>query len=76
MHLCLISPQDVPRIIDLLKGAVKRVTDGPNVSDGGLVYLQDQTYEFQTREGGRKWSIYGSPVCSFSINTPTSKMLT
>ncbi|KAF7979797.1 hypothetical protein HWV62_40848 [Athelia sp. TMB] len=54
-------PEDIPPIIELMKGAGKRVADEPNVSDGGLVYLQDQTYEFQTREGGRKWSVYGSP---------------
>lgn len=54
--------QDIAPVIELLKGPGKRVVDGPNISDSGLVYLQDQSFEFQAREGGRKWSVYGSPV--------------
>ncbi|EGN99079.1 hypothetical protein SERLA73DRAFT_181880 [Serpula lacrymans var. lacrymans S7.3] len=27
----------------------------------GLVYLQDESHTFQAKEGGRTWSIYGSP---------------
>lgn len=35
---------------------------GPEAQKAGLVYLQDELHEFQTKKGGRKWSIYGSPV--------------
>jgi len=70
-------PEDVSLIIDLLKGPGKPVADGPNVSEGGLVYLQDQTYEFQTHENGRKWSVYGSPwqpeFCDWAFNYTRDK---
>ncbi|KZP20295.1 Metallo-dependent phosphatase, partial [Athelia psychrophila] len=65
------------KIIELLKGPGKRASDEPNVSDSGLVYLQDQSYVFQTREGGRRWSIYGSPwqpeFCNWAFNYERDK---
>ena len=41
--------------MDLLKG--------PKAVAAGIVYLQDEEYTFKTKEGGRTWSVYGSPVC-------------
>jgi hypothetical protein len=34
----------------------------PTVQAAGIVYLQDELYEFQLYEGGHVWSVYGSPV--------------
>ncbi|KAF9508343.1 hypothetical protein BS47DRAFT_1350532 [Hydnum rufescens UP504] len=33
----------------------------PTVQAAGIVYLQDELYEFQLYEGGHVWSVYGSP---------------
>lgn len=35
---------------------------GKEAKKAGLVYLEDESHEFQVHEGGRKWSVYGSPV--------------
>lgn len=35
---------------------------GDYAKNAGIVYLQDERYEFRVREGGRMWSVYGSPV--------------
>jgi hypothetical protein len=48
--------QDPEPIFDLLKGQ--------DAQDAGIVYLQDELYEFQVKEHGRKWSVWGSPVCT------------
>ncbi|KAI5990078.1 Metallo-dependent phosphatase-like protein [Pisolithus albus] len=32
-----------------------------NNESNGIVYLQDQQYTFQAKDGGREWSVYGSP---------------
>ncbi|KAF9558986.1 Metallo-dependent phosphatase [Agrocybe pediades] len=45
--------QDTGSILNVLKGA--------QADHAGLVYLQDEDYEFQTKDGGRIWSVYGSP---------------
>ncbi|EIM88622.1 Metallo-dependent phosphatase [Stereum hirsutum FP-91666 SS1] len=34
---------------------------GKEAKKAGLVYLEDESHEFQVHEGGRKWSVYGSP---------------
>ncbi|KAF8996007.1 hypothetical protein BDQ17DRAFT_1364925, partial [Cyathus striatus] len=39
-----------------------RFLQGPEATAAGLVYLQDEEYTFQVKEGGRRWSVYGSPV--------------
>ncbi|KAH9474535.1 Metallophosphoesterase domain-containing protein 1 [Psilocybe cubensis] len=41
------------KIMDMLKGKKAR--------DAGLVYLEDEYYEFKIRDSGRVWSVYGSP---------------
>lgn len=35
---------------------------GKRAVAAGIVYLQDEKYEFETKENGRTWSVYGSPV--------------
>ncbi|KZT26547.1 Metallo-dependent phosphatase, partial [Neolentinus lepideus HHB14362 ss-1] len=45
--------QDVTKIMDLIKGE--------RAQKAGIVYLEDEEYEFQAKDGGRIWSIYGSP---------------
>ncbi|PCH40732.1 Metallo-dependent phosphatase [Wolfiporia cocos MD-104 SS10] len=45
--------QDVARIRELLQG--------PKAAQAGIVYLEDRKYEFEAKENGRMWSIYGSP---------------
>ena len=35
---------------------------GNRAVGAGVVYLQDKIHEFQVKEGGRMWSVYGSPV--------------
>lgn len=41
--------------------AIKSLVDSDANRDRGLIYLQDQQYTFSTKEGGREWSVYGSP---------------
>jgi len=45
--------QDINLIMEMLKG--------PHAIKAGIVYLQDETYEFQTKENGKVWTVYGSP---------------
>ncbi|KAJ7816507.1 hypothetical protein B0H14DRAFT_3148594 [Mycena olivaceomarginata] len=40
-------------ILDFLKG--------PRAIAAGAVYLQDEEYTFLVHEGGKEWSVYGSP---------------
>ncbi|EPQ58009.1 Metallo-dependent phosphatase [Gloeophyllum trabeum ATCC 11539] len=47
------SPQKVEPIYELLKGE--------KAKKARLVYLEDEEYTFQAKEGGRTWSVYGSP---------------
>jgi hypothetical protein len=46
--------QDIHTIRDLFLGT--------QAMEAGVMYLQDESREVQLKEGGRKWSIYGSPV--------------
>ncbi|KAJ6480659.1 Metallo-dependent phosphatase-like protein [Mycena vulgaris] len=41
--------------------AVAELFKGPHAVAANLVYLQDEQYKFRVHEGGREWSIYGSP---------------
>jgi hypothetical protein len=58
-----ISPISQP--IDLLKR--------PRAIAAGVVYLQDEKYTFLVHEGGKEWSVYGSPV-RHSFISPSSKL--
>lgn len=40
---------------------------GPRAIEAGIRYIQDSLYEFQAKENGRVWSVYGSPVRSMFI---------
>jgi hypothetical protein len=35
---------------------------GPAAIEAGIVYLECEEYRFSVKEGGRTWSVYGSPV--------------
>jgi hypothetical protein len=63
--------QSAEAILDLLKG--------PRAIVAGVVYLQDEKYTFQVHEGGKEWSVYGSPVChsfiSFQVPSWISRTL-
>lgn len=41
---------------------------GPRAAEAGIVYLQDETCEFRTKENGKLWTVYGSPVCLSVFN--------
>lgn len=45
--------QDLKAIMEMLKG--------PRAIAAGIVYLQDEKYEFRTKENGKLWNVYGSP---------------
>lgn len=36
---------------------------GDRAKQAGIVYLEDEQYDFKVKEDGRVWSVYGSPVC-------------
>ncbi|ESK89452.1 ser thr protein phosphatase [Moniliophthora roreri MCA 2997] len=44
---------DINPIIEMLTG--------PAAQAAGIIYLQDEETSFQVKEGGKTWSIYGSP---------------
>ena len=50
--------QDIKPIMQMLKGA--------RAQKAGIVYLQDEKYEFKVHENGKSWSVYGSPVSTLS----------
>ena len=50
--------QDIKPIMQMLKGA--------RAQKAGIVYLQDEKYEFKVHENGKLWSVYGSPVSTLS----------
>lgn len=47
------TKEDVTQILDVLKGS--------SAQEANIVYLQDELYQFSIREGGKAWSVYGSP---------------
>lgn len=53
------TAQNVSKIIALLKG--------PRALKAGVIYLQDEEHKFQAKQGGRTWSVYGSPVGHVSL---------
>lgn len=40
---------------------IRSLVDNDANRGRGLIYLQDEQYTFSTKEGGREWSVYGSP---------------
>ncbi|KAL1744456.1 Metallo-dependent phosphatase-like protein [Schizophyllum fasciatum] len=45
--------QDYAAIYDLMTGI--------EAKKAGVIYLEDESYSFRTKEDGREWSVYGSP---------------
>ncbi|KAJ7636903.1 Metallo-dependent phosphatase-like protein [Roridomyces roridus] len=41
--------------------AVRELLKGPRAVEANIVYLEDVQYKFTTRDGGKEWSVYGSP---------------
>jgi len=52
--------------------AVMEMVRGTRAAEAGIVYLQDETFEFRTKENGKLWSVYGSPwspeFCGWAFN--------
>jgi hypothetical protein len=50
---------------------VRDILTNDHAKAAGIIYLQDESYRFRVREGGKEWSVYGSPVrcvqLSFSL---------
>lgn len=57
------SIRKLNRILQDIK-VIMEMLEGPRAADAGIVYLQDQIYEFRAKENGKLWTVYGSPVCS------------
>ncbi|RDB16571.1 Metallophosphoesterase domain-containing protein 1 [Hypsizygus marmoreus] len=59
-----VGKQDRAAILQLLKG--------PRAVASGLVYLESEEHVFQVKDGGRTWSVYGSPwspyFCNWAFN--------
>ena len=49
---------------------------GARAQKAGIVYLQDEKYEFKVHENGKLWSVYGSPVriSLFKLSSSLTKM--
>ncbi|CAL1699956.1 unnamed protein product [Somion occarium] len=41
--------------------AIRELLVGREAKASGLVYLQEEVFQFRTKENGRLWSVYGSP---------------
>ncbi|KAI0691369.1 Metallo-dependent phosphatase [Cytidiella melzeri] len=58
------NKEDLEPILELLTGTESK--------EAGLVYLQDEKYQFQAKPGGKTWSVYGSPwspeFCNWGFN--------
>ena len=53
-------PQNIGLIQDLILGH--------KATNSGIVYLEDELYEFRAKPDGRTWSVYGSPVSPHVIS--------
>lgn len=47
--------------------AAKRLMIGDEARRSGVIYLEYSSVEIQVKQGGRKWKVYGCPVCSNSL---------
>lgn len=45
---------------------IRSLVDSDANRGRGLIYLQDEQYTFSTKEGGREWSVYGSPASRYA----------
>jgi hypothetical protein len=54
-----VHPQKPAEVRDILTNDRARAA--------GIVYLQDESFKFKVKEGGREWSVYGSPVRLFCL---------
>ncbi|KAJ7315304.1 hypothetical protein DFH08DRAFT_1039844 [Mycena albidolilacea] len=62
------GPLSAEAILDLLKE--------PRAIVAGVVYLQDEKYTFRVHEGGKEWSVHGSPdVEAFVSRVPQTDIL-
>ncbi|KAJ6469427.1 Metallo-dependent phosphatase-like protein [Mycena sanguinolenta] len=41
--------------------AIRELFVGQRARDAGIVYLENEEHKFRAREGGKEWSIFGSP---------------
>ena len=46
---------------------IKDLLIGPRAKAAGVVYLENEEHSFQIKEGRKTWSVYGSPVGTYSI---------
>ncbi|KAJ7794641.1 Metallo-dependent phosphatase-like protein [Mycena olivaceomarginata] len=53
LHRSSDAPEPADAVLDLLKG--------PQAVTANIVYLEDEEYKFKVRDGGKEWSVYGSP---------------
>ena len=49
--------------------AVMELIAGPAAQAGRVKYLEEELFQFQAKEGGRTWSIYGTPWVPFYSGT-------
>lgn len=51
---------------------IRDLVAGQRAKDSGVRYVQDERITFQAKEGGREWSLYGSPwspeFCDWAFN--------
>lgn len=45
---------------------IRELIKGPEAREAGIVYLDCEGHMFSVKEGGRTWSVYGSPVRRFN----------
>jgi len=45
---------------------IKHILKGPKVTAANVIYLQDTVHKFRVN-GGKEWSVYGSPVTKFFV---------
>ncbi|RDB16441.1 hypothetical protein Hypma_002927 [Hypsizygus marmoreus] len=54
------------------RAAILELLKGPRAIASGLVYLENEEHTFQVEDGGRTWSVYGSPwspyFCNWAFN--------
>ncbi|KZT06465.1 Metallo-dependent phosphatase, partial [Laetiporus sulphureus 93-53] len=49
-------------------GLIQDLVQGHKAQRSGIVYLEDQSYEFKVKEEGRIWTVYGSPWSPYFHN--------